>query len=615
MQLTNTNITDNKFPLTNRKGSLDRTKSSTFAEAPECADVEVKSFFFEQEKRAVNNDLQLTITKRRNTMKHPDAVPGGRNANQVTNVKTTNNNFSKRSNVMNANSIFSRALVAIVSIFLMATIAFGQNLNLNGASTIGGTVKVKGNINNTLSSGLNSFTGTVELRGTGAQNVGGHATNGINFANLNATTNTTKTIDVPSTLSGTADVTNSATIALAATRTLTVTGDLAQTSGSYVFNNATSTVNYGGGAQTVIGTTYTNLTTSAAGNKSMNNNVTVNSTLTLTDGALVIGAHTLDIAGALSTTTGTLTGGVSSNLSFTGTGNASLPTVTNGLQNFTLNRDTYTITLGSALTVGGTLALNNGTLAVSTQTLTLNGSVTSAGSGALTSAANGTVDYATGTQNVLAANYGNLSFTLGNKTLPAVGTVGIAGTFTPGPGTHTTTNSTVDFNGGAQNIPAFSFNNLYTSGAASTKTATGDLTIAGTFDNGGVSNNAVTLDMGIHAISKTGDNTNSTVKFGGDSNGKLFTTGTVNYSGTLGTPQTVAGHATNTYANLIFSGTASKLITSAAGLVRTLGSLSATTDIQIGANVGDTTAELDVDVDFTVGAGNITNYGVISVGL
>lgn len=523
---------------------------------------------------------------------------------------------------MNASSAFYRALSAILMIFLVATVGLGQNLVLNGAATIGGTVRVRGNIDNTSSTGLNSFTGTVILRGAGAQNVGGHATNGINFATLNATTGTVKTISVPSTISVAADVTNSATIALAATRTLTVTGNLSQTSGSYVFNNATSTVNYAGGAQTVIGTTYTNLTTSAAGDKSMNGNVTVNSALTLTDGALVIGANTLEIAGTISTTSGTLTGGATSNMTFSGSGDASLPTVTGGLNNFTVNRvgATDVVSLGGNLTVAGTLDLTDGELSVGTNTLTLNSTVTKT-SGTLASAATGTVEYNQGSagQSVLAANYGSLTFSSFNKTLPG-GTVGIAGTFTPGTATgHTIAGSTIDFNGGAQTIPAFNagtgYNNLSTSGSG-TKTASGTIEVAGDFDNGGATNAAITLDMGTNTLTiadLTPDNTGATIQFGGGSNGILFTTGTVDYNGTT-VQQLVDGDATLTYANLVFSGTASKLITSAAGRVRTIGNLSATVDIQVGANAGDTTAELAVDGDFTIGAINVTNHGIITVG-
>src|SRR5207244_6749909 len=81
--------------------------------------------------------------------------------------------------------------------------------------------------------------------------------------------------------------------------------------------------------------------------------------------------------------------------------------------------------LGGNVTVGGALALSSGTLAVGSTTLTLNpGSSSTAGT--LSSGPAGTVSYNQGTtgQSVLAANYGNLTFSNFTKVLPSTGTVG-----------------------------------------------------------------------------------------------------------------------------------------------------------------------------------------------
>lgn len=543
---------------------------------------------------------------------------------------------------MNATHIFSRTFVAILSIFLMAAVAVGQNLVLSGgASSYGGTWKVKGNIDNTSATGTKTFTGTVQLKGVLPQSMGGSA-NAINFATLTATGASVKTFNTASTIATAIDMTTGTTtqFAVAASTKLTLQGTIANTGGAttpYVFSNSGAEVDYAGVTQSVLsGITYDKLTVGAAGTKSLVGAVTVASALAVSAGDLSIGANTLTVNGTY-TVAGTVTGGATSNLTLAGTGDVTSFSVTNGLNNMTLNRNTYTVTLAAPLTVAGVLALNNGTLAVSTQTLTLSGSVTAAGSGALTSAAAGTVDYATGAQNVLAANYGNLSFTLGNKTLPTSGTVGIAGTFTPGPGTHTTTSSTVNFNGGTQNIPAFSYNNLTTSGAGSAKTATGNLTIAGTFDNGGASNDAVTLAMGTNTISVTGDNTSSTIKFSGAANGKAFNTGTVEYNGDDVTTQTIGAGA---YATLALSrsagaGTAAKMIaadaavtTSASFTVATNTSLQlvvpsipgtthTTLDVTGSMTVNgslDNAGEISTTVDFNVN-GSITNSGTITVGL
>jgi hypothetical protein len=574
----------------------------------------------------------LYFTQGAAVMKTQDATTGGaagskRNHHSPINQLTDS---SKRSSIMNATRFFSRALMAILSIFLMAAVAMGQNLNLNGAATIGGTVRVKGNIDNTSSTGTNAFTGTVELKGTAAQAIGGSA-NAINFTTLTTTGVSTKNINTASTIA-TAITTASGTTTkyvLAAGKKLTLQGTIANggtAAAPYDFSAAGAEVDYAGGAQSVWTTPYDKLTVSTAGSKSMGGDLTVASALAVATGDFSIGANTLTVNGTYSITSGgTVTGGATSNMTLGGTGSLASFAVTNGLNNFTLNRDTYTVTLGGGLTVAGALALNNGTLAVSTQTLTLQGTVGVAGSGALTSAAAGTVEYTKGSdvQTVLASNYGNLTFSSFAKTLPNGGTVGIAGTFTPGasPNAHTITGSTIEFNGGAQSIPTFNaagtgYQNLTLSGNTTTKTASGNVVVAGNFDNGGSGTDAVTLAMGLNSLTIAGtkDNSNSTIQFAGATNGRLFTTGTVEYNGTTVT-QTVEGHATNKYANLVFSGTQLKLITSAAGLVHTTGSLSSTVDIQVGANAGDTTAELYVDGDLTIGAtANVTNNGIITVG-
>ena len=96
------------------------------------------------------------------------------------------------------------------------------------------------------------------------------------------------------------------------------------------------------------------------------------------------------------------------------------------------------------------------------------------GFGTVSLGATSTVDYTgTGTQTVVAQNYGNLtSSSTGTRTLASSGTIGVAGTFTPGSNTYTITGSTIDFNvSSAQTIPAFNYNNL-------TSSSTGARTLA-----------------------------------------------------------------------------------------------------------------------------------------
>src|SRR5204863_4436061 len=107
----------------------------------------------------------------------------------------------------------------------------------------------------------------------------------------------------------------------------------------------------------------------------------------------------------------------------------------------------------------------------------------------LTSGANGTVIYnqADGGQNVIVANYGNLTFNNSNKVLPSSGTIIISNVFTPGTATgHVIQDSTIEFNsGGTQTIPAFNYYNLSSSGGGNRNLgASGIIGIAGVFSPG-----------------------------------------------------------------------------------------------------------------------------------
>src|SRR5204862_249340 len=88
------------------------------------------------------------------------------------------------------------------------------------------------------------------------------------------------------------------------------------------------------------------------------------------------------------------------------------------------------------------------------------------------------------------------------------GAITVAGTFSPGAAAgHTTTGSTVSFNGaGAQTIPAFSYNNLTSSGAgARTLAASGVIKIAGSFTPGSnpytITGSTIEYSSGASAIS------------------------------------------------------------------------------------------------------------------
>jgi hypothetical protein len=214
----------------------------------------------------------------------------------------------------------------------------------------------------------------------------------------------------------------------------------------------------------------------------------VNGTLTLGSGSFAVGSKTLELDGpAIAGTPNNLSTTASSNLIFGGSATGiSIPGSVLDLSTLSIN-NANGVALNGPLTIGNTLTLSNGALSIGANTLTLNGNL-SVGSGLVASALNGTVNYnrSSDGQFVGAFNYGNLTFSNFNKSLPA-GTIGIAGLFMPGSATgHSDFGSTFNFNSpGAQTVPAFQYHNLMISGARGGATVTlggGIVGIAGTFN-------------------------------------------------------------------------------------------------------------------------------------
>ena len=168
-----------------------------------------------------------------------------------------------------------------------------------------------------------------------------------------------------------------------------------------------------------------------------------------------------------------------------------------------------TKSLTGLTTVGAAYTNSNAaiTLACGSNNLTFNGDITN--SGLLTTGAN-TVTYGgSGAQTIIAANYNNLA-TSGARTVNSLtftGTIGIAGSFTPAAtftgGSNIVTGSTIDFNGdAAQNVPAFTYNNLNisninsSSAVARTKSQTGVITVSGDLNIGGYAASITTFQLG-----------------------------------------------------------------------------------------------------------------------
>jgi len=167
---------------------------------------------------------------------------------------------------------------------------------------------------------------------------------------------------------------------------LTLTGNLILSNGAQLdASNSASIINLEGtAAQTIPSGSFTSntiggLTLNNTYGLTLNGNTTIANELKLTNGALSIGANTLTLNGAITKTTGTITGGASSNIVFGGSGaSTELPAI--ALNNLTLNR-VNGISLSGSVSIAGILALTSGTLTIGANTLTISGATPTRTSG------------------------------------------------------------------------------------------------------------------------------------------------------------------------------------------------------------------------------------------
>jgi hypothetical protein len=312
------------------------------------------------------------------------------------------------------------------------TIVSGNYTNLtssgSGARTLStSTIGIAG----TFTPGSNSYTvtsSTIEYNGTTTQNVAGFTYNNLTISNTGGTLSATGNLVVNAALA----VNSSAVLNMG---TNTLTGTLSSTSGSGTIrtqHTATSTplaasktwspiieYNNASGGQTVVGGTYGTLVIS---NTSSSN----------TAGAAIAATSlTLNTGSVLDMTTFSLTG-LGGTISGTGTLNT---------------QNTTSTPIPSAKTWTGTVVYNSSS-----------------------------------PQTIILGTYNSLTASGGDRTLDPSGNVSISGTFTPGSGTYTTTNSMVVFNAsGSQSIPGItpSYHDLTVSNTG-TKSLSSDVTIEGT---------------------------------------------------------------------------------------------------------------------------------------
>ncbi|MDZ4810982.1 MAG: DUF2341 domain-containing protein, partial [Bacteroidota bacterium] len=266
---------------------------------------------------------------------------------------------------------------------LILTIKAGNSLTISGnLSHIKGTLNteatfptVTGTVN--ISGGTIGFTGsvaqTVPVLGYNNLTISGSSTKTLagtigidgNLTISSGTFDLTTFTANRNTIGGTLTVGNGATIKIGGTGTL-------PSSYSTHLIGMTSTIEYSGTTQSIASLNsaqkYGNLTISGSLTKTLIGSETVEGTLTLTAGILAIGANTLALNGAISTASGTLAGGSSSNIIIGGSGaSTTLPSVI--LNNLTLNRANGITTTN--VTVNGTLSLLNGLLTPSSGGLTI----------------------------------------------------------------------------------------------------------------------------------------------------------------------------------------------------------------------------------------------------
>ena len=405
-----------------------------------------------------------------------------------------------------------------------AAIAAATSISTASSVTVSGTnVSIGGSIEVTTNGSWTNNAGST-LSPTNVQVVGGTFTMNNSTMNVGGNLTIGPGPVVGSTFNG-----NTGTVNIQGNLVLTAGGAPATT-----LNAGTGTFNFNGtGSQSITnGTliTFFNLTDSNTTQPlTLNNSFNVNGTLNVNGANAVLAPVAASIIGG----TGTLTGNgtarvtrIAATAGFLNQYTITNKTLTNLLVDYVgvspqvLSAFTYgplrinnaggVASAAGTATVNGLLTLQSGALNVGTSTLVINNG-TSVGAGSLTSSATGTVNYnqASGGQAVIAGTYGNLTFSNFSKVLASAGTIGIAGTFTPGSAVgHTVTGSTINFNGtGAQTVPAFQYNNLTISGARGVNNVT--LANGGIVAILGVFNPTATFAGGSYVV------TNNTVDFNG----------------------------------------------------------------------------------------------------
>lgn len=511
----------------------------------------------------------------------------------------------------------------------------------SGNITVGtGTIFLEGSWTN--NGTLTPGTGTISYDGSGNQTIAA-----LPYYKLATATGGTKTLAANVTATNTVTIGTSTILDLSTfTLFLPFTGTPLVNSGTI---SGSGTVNYSGsGAQTVLGTTYTNLEFSGAGTKTILTTTTATVTgnwivgsptsLATTgsanvtgdisgSGAITMASGTIFLEGSW-TNNGTFTPGTGT-VNYDGAGNqtiaaltyAKLQTATGGIKTIAANTTANNVvTIGASttlnlsnfnllLTFTGAPLVNNGTIsgtgevnysgANQTVAGTTYTNLELSGSGTKTILAGTTVttsgdlvitsatSFATTAAAVIGGGIsGAGALTVGSGTISLAGDWTKTGTFTPGTGI-------VLYNGTNQLIGVTTYYKLQTANAG-TKTLAGSISPA----------NTVTVDspsiLNLDTYTLTLPLTGSALII----TGALAGTGRVLYSG--GTAQTIAA---TTYYDLEFSGAGTKTIADATSITVTNNWIIGSTTTMTGTASATVTAGISGAGALTMGSGTINLAG------
>jgi Secretion system C-terminal sorting domain len=304
-----------------------------------------------------------------------------------TKIFNTAGNYTYSSTVAQSTG---NALPATVNNFTKSgasTTTLTNNVTISGSATwtngtlniAGKTLTMNGAMNGTMGWASCDASSTIVVGGSGAMSILPEITGGTSSITINRAAGVT--------MSGPITVVNltlqSGNLDLGAYN-LILNGELTNSGGNLVIQPTSSlTLNGSGTAITIPSNvdSLVNLTVNRTNGVTLGSDLMLSGTLIMTSGSCNIGAHTLTLNGGITTTTGVLTGGSTSNIILGGSSAVTLPSIAE-LNNLTLNRSGG-LTLSDSLIVDGTLTLTAGTLTLGANNLiTLKGAI-SVGSGSL----------------------------------------------------------------------------------------------------------------------------------------------------------------------------------------------------------------------------------------